>query len=325
MKQAWYNRIGKKRWQLYLAAALAGVLTAALAIGVVAVFTNSLHAQRTIAAYDTTGARFSSNYLLGGYTKDNERTLFTTDANVPVSGLVTVCNYPQGRQTLYYQDNISYTIEARLVRWDDAQEDYLPVDASYITNNDLSDYTIAFSDGANTTTLGGSTLSHSFSNSFNGLTGRSDSYSVIFSANFAQNQPNLYLEMIATPTAATPMPTLRGVFKAGVRAAGASNYWTGNFRDKNKVPTAYDGYNYLITGTGEGTVTLTWDAEKIRISDVSLSALLAAGATREGNALTFAVDSDDESRYDLQFYPVAITTEDDWSHMESDVVTFAFS
>ena len=291
-----------------------------------AIFTSVRNAQRTIAAYNTEGDRFSSNYLLKGNTRDNVRTVYTTGSDLPVFAVVTVCNYQQGRQTLPYENAVAYTFTARLVKYDESTtEKYVPVDASYISSQSLTGYSVTVSNGTATHTLGNTTLSDTFSGTLTGGTADSAAYTVSFSSNFAANKPNLYLEIVATPN--TPLlPTISGVFIPDLRAAGASDHWTGSFRDDSSTaPSGYDGYNYLVTGAGSGTATVSWDATKVTLSDVSRDLLLSVpGAAQVGNSITFPVDSDVESRYDLQFYKRNITSEN-WTQMANQVITFNFS
>ncbi|MBO4432110.1 MAG: hypothetical protein J5852_01125 [Clostridia bacterium] len=294
-----------------------------------AIFTSVRNAQRTIAAYNTEGDRFSSNYLLKGNLRDNVRTVYTTDSGSDIYAVITVCNYQQGRQTLPYEDTINYTLTARLVKYDDATvAKYVPVDAAYISAQSLTSYTITISDGTTTHTIGNTTLSDTFSATLTGGTANSKAYTVNFSSDFLSdpsNPPNLYLELSAVPNIQY-LPTISGVFKPELRAAGATDNWTGSFRDnQSSAPSAYDGYNYQITGTGSGTATISWDATKVTLSDVSLDLLLSIdGSSKSGNSITFPVDSDVESRYDLQFYKKNITSET-WVQMASQVITLSFS
>ena len=295
--------------------------------GIFAAYTNSRHAQRTIAAYDTTGYRFSSNVLGEGYAKDNIKTMYTTDALRDPSTVVTISNYERGKQTRPNESNISYTLTARLVKYDAEQEArYVPVDAAYITANDLSDYSVTITKGSDTVTLDGSNLSSTtdFGGTLVGGASNSDAYTVTFSAEFATEKPNLYLEMTATPVS-NVLPTLRGIIKADMRLAGATNAWTGAFHDDTTyAPAAYDGFNYLISGVGSGTCTLSWDSTKVALSYVSIRDLLSiTGATQSGDSVTFPVDSNEVGRYEVQFYKVNVGSET-WSDMNTSVVTLAF-
>ena len=292
-----------------------------------AAYTSSRSAQRTVATYDAQGERFSSNILVRGVSRDNVKTLYVTDSSVAPASVITLCNYERGKQTLPYSEVIGYTLTARLVRYDSTTtEKYVPVDAAYMTANSLTGYAVTLRMGDTVVTLNSSHLTDSsFSGTLAANVSSSNSYTLTFGTNFAVNQPNLYVEMIATPTN-VGLHTICGVFKTGVRAQGASNAWTGAFSDDTATsPAAYDGYNYLITGMGDGTATLTWDDTKVELSYYSLQMLLAiSGATQTGSSITFHVDSDVESRYDLQFYKKNITTQS-WGDMAATVVRFRFA
>ncbi|MBQ7700662.1 MAG: hypothetical protein IJT49_10035 [Clostridia bacterium] len=333
------NIVSKKKFRniLIIVTAIC-VISIVLGFVTVSLFTSSLQAQRTIAAYDTEGDRFSSNLLLKSSSKDNVRTEYTTNTTMPVTAVVTLCNYQQGMQTLPFPDEFTYTLTARLVKYNETSvpPDYVEVNSSYISVLESSSqysYTVTVNNGTSSTTLGSSTnVSGTFSGSFaknqqtGKMEGHTDSYTISFSTDFITDPQNLYLELIAEPPSNSPLPVLRGIIKPELRAAGASNLWTGTFRDdKNVAPNSYDGYNYLITGTGSGTVTVTWNSTKVVLSEVSKNTLLSIPEARQiGDSITFPVDSDDESRYDLQFYKVDIPTGTMWNVMDS-YVTFNFS
>lgn len=296
---------------ILLALAVA-VLLASVAVVVYARYTNSQHAQRTIAPYDLSGVRFSSNYLNGGNSRDNVRTLYVTSVLVEPSTSVTVSNFRQREQTHPSDQDITYTLTVRLVRYDAGTEDkYVPVDAAYLSANSLTGYRVTVRKGnASPVTLGDTVVSTQFADlTLPGGSPISDSFTLSFgkSPAFAEHQPNLYVEMIAEPTVNT-YPTLRGVFKTGVRAEGASNAWTGAFSDSTAhAPDDYDGLNYRVSGVGSGTFTLRWDPAKVMLSDVSIRELLAiSGAERNGNSITFPVNSGTTPQYDLQFYKVDV-------------------
>ena len=286
------------------------ILVISLAIGAVAVayatYTNSQRAQRTIATYDAGGVLFSSNYMKGG----NVHTIYVSAAGMSAAATVTVCNYQQGKQTRYNDADITYTLTARLVRYDESTGEYVPVDEAYMTNNSLTEYAVTVKKGADERTLSSSrsTLSTTFSDCTLAKTAaHSDSFALTFGEDFSEHQPNLYVEMTARPTDAS-LGTLSSIFKIGVRAEGLSNAWTGTFTDStSNAPSAYDGFNYTVQGTGSGTFTLKWDATKVVLSHESILQLLAIdGASQSGNSITFDVDSDDAPRYDLQFYKVNV-------------------
>ena len=325
MKKGSENRMPKKyRIPIIITVSVACIFSILATVFTYAIFTNSLHAQRTIAAYDTAGDKFSSNYLLKGSSGENVRTVYTTGTSTPASTVLTVCNYPQGRQTMSAQEDISYTLTFRLVK--EEAGNYVAVDSSYLTGS-LAGCAVAVT-GDGTLALDSSNVSGRISDkTITGGAARSHSYSISFNSSFINDpMPNLYLEAVAEPT--TPgYPTLRGIFKPELRAAGAADSWTGSFSDdRSHTPSEYDGYNYVITGVGSGTVTLTWDATKLDLSDVSLHELAQiANFSQTSNSVTFPVDAEVTSRYELQFYKVGIPAATTWAEMDSGAVTFVFT
>lgn len=291
-------------------------------------YTNSQYAQRTVSPYESLGERFSSNTLAIGASKDNVKTFYVTDASLTPSGIITVCNYEKGRQTLPFVDDIEYSVTVRLVKYDANEEAlYVPVDAAYMTTNSYGGYSFTVSDGVNTVTLSSSNLSdnQTFSGTLAGGAAHSDAYTVTFSDNFAPNQPNLYVEMIVEPDQGG-LNDLQGILKTAIRAQGATSLWTGDFTDDPaNAPSAYENFNYRITGQGEGTATLEWDGAKVGLREDSLIMLMGLpNASKVGNRIVFDVDSDVTDHYDLWFYKINITTET-WPQMRTSVVTFSFT
>ena len=311
---------------IILIVALTVLVLSATVTGVYAAYTNSRHAQRTIATYDSMENRFSSNDLGEGDAKDSVKTVYTSDDEHSPSTVVTVCNYARGKQTRPSDTDITYSLSLRLVKYDPLSEArYVAVDASYISDNSLGGYTLTVRKGVNSVTLGGATLSSdTMGGTLSGGESHADAYTVTFDVDFAIDRPNLYLEMTATPDS-EQLPTLTGIFKAEKRLKGATNAWTGEFADDTgSTPAEYDGFNYIITGVGSGTCTLSWDNTKVSISYVSLIELTSIdGALQTANSITFPVNSDVKARYDLQFYKVNITSEN-WTTMNNSVVRLEF-
>ena len=319
------NKTGKlklNKSMLVLAISLALAILISVGTVTYAVFTNSMHAQRTIAAYDNAGDRFSSNQLAKGFSKENVRTVYVTNAETTPSTLVTICNYDQGNPASPNTDQVSYSVTAHLVKYDGVS-DYEEVTAGYMSS--LTAYNVRISDGEHNVTLDSTNISDTstFNSSLPKNTATSHQLTVTFSNNFASNQPNLYLELIVTGGGIT----LSGIFKTGLRAEGANVSWSGSFTDSTSFdPSDYDGYNYRIMGSGAGTYTLTWDSSKVALSYESKNMLLSiAGATSlTANSISFPVDSNEKNLYDVQFYKINIPNEISWVGMETSVVTGNF-
>lgn len=291
-------------------------------------YTHSLNAQRTIAPYESVdGDRFSSNYLLRvANSKENIKTIFVTDGSQAPTAVVTICNYIQGKQNKPNENDVEYTLSAKFVYIDD---NGVVQDA-----DSASTYSVTITkeveppDPPIIVTLNNSHLATNQSDIFRGTLTRnaaySDTYIIAFSTDFApvQPKPNLYLELTAT----WQDITLKGLFNADVRVQGASNAWSGSFNDdRSTPPSAYDGFNYLVSGIGSGRVTITWNSSLVTISYESLVTLRdIAGTTTTSNSVSFNVDSDIVGRYEIQFYKVD-TISQTWDAMNSSVVYTTFN
>ena len=104
----------------------------------------------------------------------------------------------------------------------------------------------------------------------------------------------------------------------------AEDQWTGRIIDlqEGRSPADYDGFNYEISGTGAGTVTLTWDASKLKL-DPWFRVAVNGKLSDSGNSLTFSVGGEDQpSAYQLQFYWASQNRVSDWKDMPKITVAF---
>ncbi len=293
-----------------------------------AAYTNSRYAQRTISTFPAGGDRFSSNHLAKTYSRNNVKTVYTSDDSEDPVVIVTVCNYEQGKQSLTYESDIPYTFTVRLVKYDDnAEEKYVPVTADDFDGESdplyaCKDYEINVRKGEESATLKGSgNLSYVFTGTLTGNEICSDAYKFTFDVEFATVKPNLFVEVVATSTLLVgTLPTLRAVFKADVSTQGTvANLWTGDFNDstQGRTPEDYDGYNYKISGIGSGTFTLQWDGSKVELLDIYLLTL-GATPTQVGETsyyqITFAVNAGETAVYELHFQKKNINDET-WGQM----------
>lgn len=261
-----------------------------------AAYRNSLKAQRAIAPYSTAKFKFSSNYLINEEEllegEINDVTIYTNKVTSPPQAVVTVCNYEQGKQTQFFNEDITYSISLVVVK----------SDLTNATSSDFeTDETITFGEYTFDSTHLSTTISDVV------LTGgetSSDSYKIIFS----NYDSSLRLSITVTPN--HQMPTLVGVFNPALRAEGAINSWSGEFsEDTSKPTTSYSGFNYIVNGFGSGSCTLTWDNTILSISIASLLEfdLETPQVDENKSSITFDVDSAIVGRYDIQFYIVDIT------------------
>ncbi len=274
-------------------------------------FTKSSRAKRVVATYLTGGATFSSNYLVpNNNTAANvyKRFFYTSQLELGATGTVSVCNYPQGDPGKYYEKNIIYRLTAKIVK---VTENNGVVSKADATASQVGDMTVTLTfKGGTPVTLSSSNLSNDFGTStLSCLSAATDLLDVSFSADFNDNAEGLCLYVCATPEPPLPnINTIDAVIIPTLSVQEAKNNWEGSFNENTSNPiSGYDGFNYVISGTGTGTCTLKWRSDKLKISQVFLNEISGTEGTETiggntWNTLEFDVDSDLVNRYDLQFY-----------------------
>lgn len=279
-----------------------------------AIFTGSANVQRTIGAYNTLNDNFSSNILREATTPPYEHDIYVT--NVPsepnrIVEYVTICNYPQGKQNLFSIEDIGYRLEAVLVKKTNGGFTDDPNEVG------VGSCDVIVGVGEEEERLYSEKLNHTFSGqNLAGGSAVSNPYVIRFNLEFFSNE-NIYLKLTAVPTTDNTLPILSAVIRPVQEAAGAVNDWKGYFRYNTVGSPAvavysaseYDGYNYVVEGVGSGTVTITWDSDKVSLSYVSqINLLTVQSSAIAGNSITFHVDSDITGRYELQFYKESISS-----------------
>ena len=298
----------KKHSSAVIAAIMVLILVAGFAV--YAEYIKSSRAKRVLATRGDEGTLFSSNYLVSNSnTTANiyKRVIYTNVENAPVSGDVTICNYPQGNPTNTHETDIPYVLTAKMVILSETNGSYGKTDA---TAAQVGAHTVTVTlNGGETTTLSASNLSHAFAAAtLDHRISQTDICSVTFDADFI-NAGALCLYLCAEPATGAPSDVyaIDAVFSVSLSNAEARNLWEGYFNENNMTGTPaqpdFDGFNYVVTGTGAGTCVLTWDNTKLQISQIFLNEYsLTPTVSGSASSVTFAVDSDVISRYDLQFY-----------------------
>ncbi len=258
-----------------------------LAAGTYAAYTKSVYHKYVVAAQATVlDLRFSSNYL-ESYPVDSpnyaDRLVSASGSNTVVIGL-TVCNYPQNVIALVNENSITYTLTAQL-----ENKDGNPVSVDNITLDNM-DFPVKSISG----TLAGGVASQNM-------------HRISFSSEIIDQLSDVYIRILVTPDSSSAVATENRVLAGRLRilpAASQSTAWRGSFSDGITDFSQLDAFNYLISGTAEGTLTLTW-SDDVTLSPWSVEQLLGAGKSLpEGtHSVTFPVGgADTPTSYLLQFY-----------------------
>lgn len=269
--------------------------------GSVAAYNKTSFVKRVITTKSgSSELRFSSNYLSHMRQGDSypQKVIRISGAGLSVG--VTVCNYPQSDITKFSNSEIKFKLKVEL----------LGPDGQEVTDDTLSKITI------NKISLAefGSEKEYSLPG------GKSSMELFNFVCTDASNLKDYSLRIDAIPTD-TGMDKLGADLKL-TSGEAMETAWSGEFsHDNNDDPKKLDAFNYVISGSAEGTVTLTV-SDKIKISDFSFEEL---NATQTGNDISFHVGGEGKpTSYRLQFYrTTAIPADETWATVNG-YITFKF-
>ena len=295
-------------WLIIVVVLLSGAATYAAYMG-------TTQSKRVISLSESDDMMFSSRYL---YVSDSEvqRIGFAENSTDPAV-TIDVCNYDRNGMGVYGSD-IYFRITAKLVNYDGTD---------IISDTTSEKYRLAYlDDNAESVQY----IISSISNTEKTLDGpySNDDHSGLFKlpANTktklkfilhfdpaALSTPQYAVEITATPVGKyEDIKAISGKLRA-VSRSSQNLEWSGEFTDKltaNVDPTDFDAYNYVISGVGKGTITLTYDSSLLELdkNDLEIFSKLEGYRKTEINdktIITFPVDTtveDAVSRYAVHFY-----------------------
>lgn len=266
------------------------------ATGSLAAFTKTNYVKRVITTKSgSSELRFSSNYLSHMRQGDSypQKVIRISGAGLSVG--VTVCNYPQSDITKFSSEDITFDLTVKLL--DSALN---PVTDSELISK------IQVNNGP---------LKENFTTSKTLPGGKSSMELFNFVCTDASNLKDYSLRIAAIPTD-TGMDKLGADLKL-TSGEAMETAWSGEFsHDNNDDPKKLDAFNYVISGSAEGTVSLEIKGP-IQISQFSLDELGLSGAT---SPISFPVGGEGKpTSYRLQFYRTgAIPNTEAWPTVEGD-------
>ena len=305
--------------------------------GSLAAYTSFNSVKRVVSTGKGNGTLFSSNYLYlvdNGEQEENYSTRRISPTEVKEGDTVTgyeftvqVCNYVLGNETIYNTNTINYRFEAQLIASDGSAT--LPSNITNIKVKKSGDDTENPFDTTGNLQLAGEELSTG--------SAKKNAYTFTIPADL---KDKVKIRITATPDDTTSLSATNNQKLAGIltfASLAPTENWSGEFiDDESNAPSKYDGFNYEISGNGEGKVTLTWSST-LQISTWFLSEVeldtngFTSDETRQ--SITFPVGGTEKdgttprpTAYQLQFYwnPDKIDKDGrekctDWSEFENKV------
>ena len=306
----------KGLWALWLSL-VCGLL---LITGTYAAYSSIRNAKSvTVAKTATSEIRFSSNYLYLRESSDSLMPLkmISVSSQGDVSAAVTVCNYPQSDLKKVHEENITYTLSAKLR---DTAGEALTADALTQAVAALKINGQAFAEDGSLS-LTGQTLT--------GGKASQNVYAVTCAKENIALLNTLTVEMQAVPASCPNCAIGSHLLKARLwlsASGSADGSWSGQFQDDRKSNSDsknLDGFNYEIYGTAQATMVLAWNPDKVALSAWSQAELpVTAGAGTASLTLSLGGEGKPTS-YRLQFYRVNGIPEDEtWEKDVLKYVTF---
>ena len=308
----WIRRYGITVWLLVAILALAVTVS-------YAAYVNREINKFVLATGKGNQAFFSSNCL---YLVDYKETQYRnrrisptqTESQKELTFPVIICNYVYGNDQLVNLDDITYSFAVKLYPNGGSK---LPSGVENVKVNGESHHLDA---------NGELTIS---SQKLPGGTANSHTYEVSIPEEL---KDKVLFEITATPNNASLSATNNQKLAAMITIADktVTHGWSGRFLDDSRFnPSGYSGFNYEISGTGEGTITLSWDPSleisQWFLSDNSLTKPQSPNADGYYE-VAFAVGGKDgngterPTAYQMQFYLASKLDENlTWSQMNTMV------
>ena len=294
MKDQFIKKLKRSWLAIWIAFAAAALST----IGVLAAYTSVSSVKRVVSTQKGAGMLFSSNYLT---IDENDLPRMITFSSMENSPCVTVnvCNYPQ-TMIKHNDKDITYTMTVELV----------DSNGNAVTS---ADYSVEYN-GEKKTFESNSKIEFSL------LKLMADDFNKHeFVLTFDKSQltkSDIYMKVTATPTNQAELKPLSAKLGVIYINDNTSATWTGTFIDNATSPKDLDGFNYRLSGSGEGTVTLTWNTNYVDISPWFKNTYkLTISKDSSGIATaTLKVNSAEKNQYDIQFYRTnGINANEVWS------------
>lgn len=310
-------------WIIVAALALCGVITHAK-------FADDQNVAKRIIAADT-GVKtyFTSNYLTG-YSYKNYKSV-TLDASSVEPFEVSIYNYDKNNPTSFYSVPITFTLTAKLYKNNGANEYNDSSDSvalnTILGTDEIEIYRIddngdPVSDSS--ITLNKNTVSDSITQDLTPEQGKKsakNTYKVVLPLSVVDK--DIYVKLEADPTVQHPdLSSIDAFFYAKSKNIDLSEGWTGNFNDNTAyTPSAYDAFNFTLTGNGTKEKILSWDTNLLEPNRVQIQELFGINltdptvlantsiynynSTTGVASLKITVSSASSGgRYDIQFYVV---------------------
>lgn len=307
---------------------LVSIILAVLSLPVYSAYIRSQNVKRVISTIGGVGNRFSSNRLDELATDDTELKfrLIAVSGTVPDEGIdrvMYICNYPQGFEGSFYDLPLTYDLEAELTDNDSNppvfDNELVALTKYYITDSEGTIHYFTNTGGKYTLTLSAQELKGNRANENE------------YILHFPDVDTNVYMKIFTTPKVDVGETSIKpddlrslGAFISAVSVEQNSDTnWIGKLIEPRadwKNVSDYDAFNYVISGSGAGNITLKWKADMLETNpyffeNEGITAVPSEPDNEGYSSLTFDVTAGQtKDRYSFQFYK---TKDSSWNAVNS--------
>ena len=301
---------------------------ALLITGTLAAYTRVEYVKRVVSSKnEARNFLFSSTYL---YLRDSSSSQFplrmiSVSPQADVAVTVTVCNYLQSDLTRVNEEMISYNFTARLVDGDGS-----PLSADKVLsyqNEEGQTISITVQDLINNLRISNTDLNsegvYTASGSLDGGTAATHFYEITCAEDYAVFLNNVCIQMEAVPAGSSQEKLVALLILSSGSQSGTP--WSGKFTEvtsDSQSTTNLDAFNYVISGTENTTVQISWDAAHVTLSQWSMELFDGADIEETGNNFIKVRVGEAGTSYTLQFYRVNGIPDDETGATVRGYVTF---
>lgn len=265
------------------------LVLAVLGIGVFVVFgayTGIVSVKRVVSMTKSAGVLFSSNSMQTYASNPATRHLTTSQSSGNYVYNLTVCDFAQSDPfTRYISDSgLSYNLSAQL--YVKINNDFYPVNDTTHVGDDIRTDAAGRHFSIQYVSDGGSDVSASYTN--NSLRGGgvidytnqvispngngTNKYAITFDEYELGDEQTIdyYVRVEATPIGNSGSFDPIACYLYLTRYVAQDSSWRGTLRETTNLAD-YDAYNYIVEGSGSGTVTIRWNSSYIDVSEIFIA------------------------------------------------------
>ena len=329
-----FIKIIKKQWLLIWTLAAALTMTTIIASAEYKSATSNMH--RVVVSKKGPGMMFSSNYLI----QDGDSIYHPIYVKPKGEGegrysdnYLYIWNYNTSDIERRYPEDINYTLNVTLT---DQSGTPLSAQTSVPGNIEITD------PSGTKITLDGNNRSGSFSNQklIASESAAQNRYTISFSEGWdIDANENICVQIKAVPTTRnsgetySDLAVISGVVGLKTTSSAISNGWKASISEQPQdgttttpAPSAFDGYNLVLTGSGSATIVVKWDTSKLDLNRYFIdednrvynfeNGEVVLGETDASGWRTMTIYADtareNRNRYTIQLYKTGTQEPESW-------------